>query len=290
MRNTVRNIAIFTLLTLPLLGDSARSQGLPSHRQNDDSKTTQSVGSKSDHHQVPAIQSEPLRDAQSTPNNSNGKESNSVKHPKSVDTLNAVSTAVIALFTALTFCVFLYQVKVTHDSERAWIVIDSHRKPEHLEWMSVRTDINPHEVFSWTIKNTGRTPARILDIRLRFHYVDNLNHLPFRPDYGNGKCTMLSKIPTDGTIIPQGDTAEIATYFEGTNGEPGAPTQEQMDAVRSQKAFLVACGSVRYKDTFQRKHETRFCSIYNVRMPQHPHVPIEGWFSSGGPERYNKAT
>jgi hypothetical protein len=205
-----------------------------------------------------------------------------------VDIINANSTAIIAVFTALTFFVFLYQIKISHDAERAWLVIEDYTKPEHLEWREVRPDIYPKEVFSWKIKNTGRTPGRILDIRLRFHCIQDLKQLPAKANYGNGKCTMLITIPTDGAIIPQNETAEISTYFEGPDGEPSAPTQQQMNAVRAGNAFLVSCGSIRYKDAFQRRHETRFCYVYHLNMPTQANGYIEGWFSPGGPTEYNK--
>lgn len=196
------------------------------------------------------------------------------------------------IVTAIIAVIYGYQIKVTHDAERAWVLADERHKPEQLEWIDVAAAnrIYPRISFSWVIKNTGPTPARILDIKLRFHCVQSLNQLPRKPNYGSGKCTMLAEIPKDGSIISQNDTAKIATWFEGQNGEPSAPTQEQMDAVRTNRAFLIACGDIRYKDVFNRKHMTRFCDIYHVQMPEGVRAPIKGWFSVGGPKSYNKTT
>jgi hypothetical protein len=267
-------------------------QNLPAHEQAKSANTAQNSKNVTDHPQIPAPPPETNGNAKQATDdpNKNQRDSHGSSQRNKVDVLNAGSTLVIALFTAFTFCVFLYQIKVTHDAERAWILIDELHKPEHFDWIDVRPDIYPTSDFNWTVKNTGRTPARVLKVQLRYRFIDKLNNLAARPNYGDAKCMRIAEIPTDGTFVAPGETSTIGTFFEGPDGEPSTPTQEQMDAVRTNKAFLVAYGSVLYKDAFKRKHETRFCQVCHVRMPPGKRIPIESWFSAGGPEKYNITT
>lgn len=259
----------------------------PANDQAKTIKTAQKSKNVANQSQIPNTPSKTVGNAKPPENDADQNQANGGNSSRKVGDINAASTVVIAFFTALTFGVFLYQIKVAHDAERAWIVVSDIHKPDHLEWIDMQPAIYPKETFSWTIKNTGRTPARILSVRLRFRFVQNLNQLSPRPDYGSGKCILVTRIPTEGAILPQNEPTMISTYFEGADGEASAPTQDQIDAVRLGTAFLIAYGSVSYRDIFKRKHETRFSHVYHVRMPTAQHVPIEGWFSAGGPESYN---
>ncbi len=280
-------IIFFTVLTTSLL----LNQAPPTLQQRGGTASAQAGKSISNPSQPPPTSLKTEGNTPTSNKNSDQKQTECTTNPKNAGSSDSSApTWIIAGFTCLTFIVFCYQIKIIHDTERAWVLVTDFRKPVHLEWITVTPAIFPREEFEWTIKNTGRTPARIIDIRLRFHCVSNINQLPPYPDYGDGKCMNLASIPTDGTMIAQNDEWSIAVFFEGPNGEPSAPTQEQMDSIRKRESFLVSCGSVTYKDVFDRKHETRFCYIYRTEMPKHPHTAITGWFSTGGPENYNTTT
>src|ERR1700693_1460343 len=254
-------ILLTSILSLFLI---QTQQTLPPNKQAKATATAQNSKNETNRSQIPTPPPEAKGDTKQTTDDSNKNQNNSTDSPKRtrVEFLNAGSTVVIAIFTAFTFAVFLYQIKVTHDAERAWILINEWRKPETLEWWDVNPRVAPQTYFTWIMKNSGRSPARILKIQLRFHFVENLNNLPASPNYGNGGCMLIDEIPTDGTFIAPSGELTIRTYFEGADGKPSSPTQDQMDAVRGDKAFLIAYGSILYKDAFKRKHRTRFCHVY----------------------------
>jgi hypothetical protein len=267
-------------------------QGVPADKQAKAVNAAHDGKDVTDNPQVPAPPSEAEGDAKRAKDKADNYQSDgshgSKRNP--ADILNAGSTFVIAIFTAFTFGVFLYQIKVTHDSERAWILIDEYHMPRHIDWPAVHLGIDPKTSFGWTIRNVGRTPGRIHKIQLRYRFVENLTDLPARPDYGDGRCMLIDEIPTDGAFVAPDDKPTVSTYFEGPIGEPGTPTQGQMDAAREGKAFLVAYGSIIYEDAFRRRHETRFCYVHHVLMGEGPHQVMKCWFSPGGPKNYNKTS
>ena len=207
------------------------------------------------------------------------------KHaPWWVDEIAAFSTLAIAVFTVVTVVVFFFQIKVTHDVERAWVVASlDETVNDLLQFIQMPVDgskLNQLLLFT----NRGRTPGKITRVRSRFCYVGSLDSLPPKPDYGT--CSELEQMPSDGrTLVPTEDF-KMSLTFEGPK-KSNMPTDEEMKTVRAGGAHLVVFGIVDYRDAFNRSHSTRFCFVYRITRNQ---IPYSGWFSLEGPPEYNKTT
>lgn len=203
----------------------------------------------------------------------------------SPDSLSAYSTVFIAFFTFVTTGAFLYQIRITHNAERAWVSVETIEQPTYLAWVQFPTLDKLR--FHYRFRNRGRTQARVVSVKVRFCILGQLGALPENPDYGDGGHTEFQPIPTDGILYPPEGSFDVYAVFEGLEGKKSL-TREQMDAVRSHRSVLVSYGRVVYKDAFRRRHETRFCYVYNVEVK--PTGEVLGDFYLGGPSLYNRAT
>jgi hypothetical protein len=206
------------------------------------------------------------------------------------DKVSAYSTLAIAFFTALTIGVFAFQIQTAHDVERAWIAVTNDEFPRIFEWDRFPPEERKRGMYSFTLKNHGRTPARVISARVRFHSIRNISDLPELPAYGDAKATIYNVIPRDGKIVVPGEEFYIGALFEGTEDNPGLNALDESQW-RNHQVAVICYGYVGYKDAFHRRHETRFC--YEVRN-------ITDFFASpprdnpqssvSGPPEYNKAT
>jgi hypothetical protein len=203
------------------------------------------------------------------------------------DAVSAYSPAIIAAFTLVTMLAFLYQIRVTRNSERAWIGISEIEPQEQLYWIQFPPN---SDVLSVTqhFRVRGRTPARITEIYSRCCIVNRIEDLPSRPEYRTGDRVGYQHIPQDGLIVPPDEEVSVVVEFEGLDGRK-SPTVEQITNVRQRAAILVLYGVVRYRDAFNRKHETRFCYVFDPAL-RNPGSPSVGRFVIGGPSAYNKTT
>jgi hypothetical protein len=81
--------------------------------------------------------------------------------------------------------------------------------------------------------------------------------------------------------------------------ERGVLTHAQVEAIKEGREFLFAYGVVRYRDVFDRPHETRFAYAYrtaDTRLVMRDGGKIEtvslgkAVFEHGGPAAYNLVT
>jgi hypothetical protein len=189
-----------------------------------------------------------------------------------IDMVNAISTGVIALFTICAAIFILRQVRVTRSVERAWMVGTPRFKkfegpPEPGQGL----------LYVCELKNTGRTPARILETALTIRKADSFALIPPEPSYMG-----TERISFNETIIaPKGSF--IITAASGNF------TQGQYVALRNLKLILYAYGYIKYLDTFGRPHETRFCHYYRIPGVWEPQ--FEGFqLCIQAPQAYNRAT
>lgn len=150
-------------------------------------------------------------------------------------------------------------------SERAWVQAGPDMPEFKLDNL---TALDVIAVFNWSITNTGRTPARILEIAARYRLIQSLERIPPVPEYEGD----LEKIPLyEMLLIPQG------RYWSFQPLEPSNLTPDQITAIRNGQRTLFAYGYVVYLDVFGDRHETRFCWYYCV--PQGGMVSFikEGW-------------
>jgi hypothetical protein len=111
-------------------------------------------------------------------------------------------------------CAFIYQIRITHAAERAWIGVKEISPPNELEWFEFPAALESLP-FTYHLKNRGRTPARILEVRVRFHMTDTLEGLPINPEYGDGGNTAFQHIASDGLIIAPDSEFTVIAIFEG---------------------------------------------------------------------------
>jgi hypothetical protein len=256
----------------------------PSVERGDPARPTQRTDKTEENHQPNAVV--PNDTANGRGDHQDAAQKPEQRNEHNSDWLTGGSTFVIAIFTIISAIIFAYQIRAAHFTERAWVLVSKFFKSDHLEWPDMRPDVNPTESVAWSLTNAGHTPARIRSVEARFHVIDRMESLPTYPNYGDGQCLKFDEIPTDGTMIAPDEIFNVTVYFEGSDGKPSAPTQEQIDAVREHNALLVAYGFVGYDDAFKKAHETRFCYVYHVnKLDQRG--GFSGWFSPGGPEKYN---
>jgi hypothetical protein len=210
------------------------------------------------------------------------------RHPSvHSDTVAAYSAAIIAVFTLVTTGAFLYQIRIFRNSERAWIGITKIEPQEQLYWVQFPPNWGVLTLTQY-FKVRGRTPARITEIYSRFCIVRRIEDLPKIPEYRTGDRIGPQHVPPDGLIVPPEEEFHIVTEFDELDGRK-APTVEQITSVRQHAATLVYYGVIRYRDAFNRKHETRFCYVFDPAL-RNPDSPSVGRFVIGEPSAYNKTT
>lgn len=175
------------------------------------------------------------------------------------------------------------------NGERAWISVtpsvrDPELRPLWEDGDPVPSDpelLNPFSHgFPATIRNVGRTPARVEEVYVQYEMLQRSpNELPTPPVYTD---VMREQ---SFLLVPNEETSVLT--FLSTQG--GFLTKNDVAAIYGQRAFLYAYGIVKYKDVFERKHETRFGYVYE--FPQGFRINFERiGFRCSGPEQYNRQT
>jgi hypothetical protein len=163
--------------------------------------------------------------------------------------------------------------------ERAWI-FEEIRFPNELPLLRHGEAIVTMVVFE--LRNRGRTPARIRDIRLRFHTVTSADPLPDMPRYTE---TALRELGVYGRMMATDD--EPMRVRKLLEGRP-AFTFEEMDDIRTGKTKLYAYGRVDYESLGMRRF-TQFC--YQWYVPTGLAISDDSrGFRKDGPLDYNRNT
>jgi hypothetical protein len=136
---------------------------------------------------------------------------------------------------------------------------------------------NQTNSFSCSFKSTGNTPARLVEVAIRYMKANKLEDIPKEPTYGDR--TVLNNL-----ALVTGDSIRFAAFLE-----PDIVLKKaDHDAVYKQQAFLYAFGIIVYRDVFASLHETRFGYIYH--FPQGGDPRENGFRREGLPSSYNQAT
>lgn len=158
------------------------------------------------------------------------------------DKVNAVSTLVIALFTAGTVLLLVRQIRDTRTRERAWAAFFL---PEVPVVVREGTGGKPSDcLIVGFIKNVGDTPATITR---KFHFLNVIEigeTLPPSPEY-----LKEQESQTEYLMVPE--ASEAATV--------GISGYHILNAAKFQIRIL---GQIVYRDAFGRPHETRYCLRY----------------------------
>lgn len=181
------------------------------------------------------------------------------------------STFIVALTTLFLGLTAKRQAKSIMNSERAWMVTVGPRMVPVEEKLEI--------IYFCAIKNVGRTPSRISEIRLGFSKTTNLKELPSSPSY-----TQIT--PFNRIVVAPNDCIPVSI---------GLPfTEEDRRSVEDGKLFLYGVGSVKYLDIFgsKDKHlkETRFCHCSMVIKGKHPFegLPVRPCIEA--PSQYHMAS
>lgn len=172
---------------------------------------------------------------------------------KWIEWINAISTVVIAIFAVITAIAVGLQVKTARNSERAWILGTPSLKSK-LRVGAPRTGF----VFTWSFKNVGRTPARLVETDAVSWRVKDVKTIPKTPKF-EGK-----PVPLNNFLLVPNDSIGFGGLVEPFGDEL---TREEIDEITGMKLTLIAFGYVTYLDQFGKKHTTRFCHTYMVGGP-----------------------
>jgi hypothetical protein len=170
------------------------------------------------------------------------------------------------------------------NSERAWIIVSPLDDCPAIGFIPEPGDeVGPpgreaRNVFSASVKNSGNTPARIIELRVKYKQVSRLVDIPKKPDYE-------PRLPSDDEVLLVKDDSISAFAFL----EPNIILSKgEMERVVRQESFLYAYGIAIYEDSFRQRHETRFGYIYHMPLGGDP-IP-RGFRREKLPSAYNRAT
>jgi hypothetical protein len=174
------------------------------------------------------------------------------------------------------------------NGDRAWISVwPGNWEPElHPLWEpgdpppSDSSFMNPFaHAFPAHIKNVGKTPARIHQVRIKYVILEK------HPAALQGEPNFADVLAEPAFMLVPGDDTTILALLSPSP----ILSKQQVAAIRSQQAYLFGYGLVRYSDVYDRAHETRFGYIYH--FPQGGMINFErNRFKRGGPESYNMET
>jgi hypothetical protein len=155
--------------------------------------------------------------------------------------------------------------------ERPWVLIEKIRftKPGTVPFFL--GNVEP-ERFHFTLKNYGRTPARITALHSRVDLGDSPNDPP-HPEMFD-----LEEAALNPHIIPQGDYRD-----ESAPLEKPMLAKEHLE-ILSDALFLWAYAVVRYEDVHGNKYQTRVC------YRNDPDANKVSALRLDGPPEYNNAT
>jgi hypothetical protein len=180
-----------------------------------------------------------------------------------------------ALILAFTVWVVRDQASAAKNSERAWMI-----GSPNMQRLLLDTPPEPSAqlLYVCNLKNTGRTPARILQTGLAFRKAKSFSDIPQTPSYEKKETFSFTKV----LIVPQ-DSFASTTVSQVTKAEYLAVSDS------GERLILYAYGFVKYLDVFGKPRETCFCHYYHVPTPYE--AQIEGFrLCVEAPPAYNKAT
>jgi hypothetical protein len=186
-----------------------------------------------------------------------------------IDLLNALSTAVVGVFTVVLAFVAYRQYIATRTAERAWLVCQA---PDPLP-----TYTGGNVAIRWVVENKGRTPAWMTSLGSAASIIKAGDELPATPPY-----TMAGPFTREGTVLPPKGKASRGVEI------PAANMAAVEHGHQGQDYFLYVFGIVGYRDIFGRTHETRYCFRFKTGPTTADPAPRD--FYVDGPSSYSRAT
>lgn len=181
--------------------------------------------------------------------------------------VNAWSTLVIAIFTAITAWLLHNQIRTVRGHERPWILVTSADR--------TMVDNDRRLAAHWTIKNFGKSPAFIITIKGTVDIVGN-------PKTGISEPVQYGALygGSDEHVLAPGQ--ESGTLVAAMNEPLGDRFGDLV--VEDAKLFIVFYGIVEYRDIFKCKHQSRFSYTYSFQGRK------QGFFFKAGPPKMNDYT
>jgi hypothetical protein len=173
-------IIVCIVLASSVLADQAKSAGGKDGETNNATETASQTGGKTKPPQVSAVRAPPDKSApeQNGQSQTNGATKDS---PEWENFLNAIATAVIALFTIALFVGVVVQIRTSRNIERAWVVVDIKHEGRELTNTTIIGDILG-ESTSIPLRcislNGGRSPAWVIEKRIAFEIFENADAVP----------------------------------------------------------------------------------------------------------------
>lgn len=153
--------------------------------------------------------------------------------------------------------------------ERPWLLIEELKAPQYTKVVSSDpTSLQGN--FLYTIKNYGKTPARVCALMTRFELGESAD-LPPNPTevFGIPDFLINPHIISQNGVRPHTETLSPAL------------SSHQNRELNAAKMFLWAYGFVRYRDVHGGYYETRICYRYDTASED---------LILAGPREYNNAT
>jgi hypothetical protein len=139
-----------------------------------------------------------------------------------------------------------------------------------------------------TLKNWGRVPSLITDMKMRFHTfgIEGASQpivpLPDMPTYDPEQ--VILDLGSHGVILAPDQSLTIVQDFDE---DAGIMTKENALLVYAKKKRLVCYGLVTYGDGFGQSRFTQFCHMWDRGYDPAGVIPS---FRRLGPDYYNQAT
>lgn len=186
---------------------------------------------------------------------------------------------IYALLAAGTLWAIWRQGKTANDIQkkttRPWVLFHGFRIYSFETRESQTGAPHPTRV-TYTLKNWGKTPARITASEIRFELSDSPDVPPHPEIY------QIDKFNINPHVLPQNDFRESSQKLMPS----GWPDSSQVDAYYNMRSFLWVYGIATYEDVHGTKYETRFC----FRSADYPLRVRPLALRLDGPPEYNQAT
>lgn len=174
------------------------------------------------------------------------------------------------------------------DSERPWLFIPTKDEFSEIE-SPLLVPRRPGEIrisfCQFWIKNFGRTPARVIEQKIRLVLGRETETIPDAAIYKSQDAT------AENYSFPPGERIAVQAAFSPGSGI----TPQELDEITNKRRFVWLCGYFKYTDTFAREnspvYESRVCYrwVYDSISVLDSDIRKSFWVAAG-PREYNRAT
>ncbi len=238
MADAMKCLVIVLWALIPLTPQAQTAGG--KHEQRNDAGISQDKESRESRGGCPAVIQQ--QTCYPVPGEQKGQSqtANNATNPRNwVEYINASSTAVIAIFTILLFVGVLWQIRTNRDIERAWIIVNPIEHAPAIVPIPETGDPldDAHQpkrnIFAASIKNTGNTPAKLLESKMAYRQAASLKDIPAKPCFG-------PRLDYGAMLLVKGDSIGELVFLEPSP----IVTKAVARAVQRQEVFWYAFGVV----------------------------------------------